>query len=392
MTINPINELKPMTGDVHPISAEERLLRVEKARRLMHKNDISALYIEAGTGLQYFFGIEWWRSERMLAAILPANGDVAYICPAFEEARLREQIVIGDDVRVWEEHESPYALVAQALRDRGVHTGRLGLEESTRFFLFDGIRRTMPALAYVSADPVTIGCRAYKSSAEIALMQRAMDITVVAYKASIAMLREGMTPEEFTMNSYAAHRALGVQGGISAQFGESSAYPHGTKEPQHLKEGDIVLMDGGCRVHGYSSDISRTIVFGQPSQRQRDIWAIEHEAQAAAFRAAQLGAPCEAVDAAARKVITDAGFGPGYRVPGLPHRTGHGIGMDGHEWHHIVQGNKTPLAPGMCFTDEPMIAIYGEFGVRLEDCVYMTEAGARFFTQPSPSIEKPFAE
>jgi Xaa-Pro dipeptidase len=265
------------------------------------------------------------------------------------------------------------------------------LEESTRFFLFDGIRQLMPALEYVSADPVTIGCRAYKTASEIALMQRAMDITVAAYKASIAMLHEGMTPEEFTMNSYAAHRALGVQGGISAQFGEATAYPHGTKEPQFLKEGDVVLMDGGCKVHGYGSDISRTIVFGQPTQRQREIWDLEHEAQAAAFRAAQLGAPCEAVDAAARKVITDAGFGPGYRVPGLPHRTGHGIGMDGHEWHHIVQGNKTPLAPGMCFTDEPMIAIYGEFGVRLEDCVYMTEEGARFFTQPSPSIEQPFA-
>jgi Xaa-Pro dipeptidase len=265
------------------------------------------------------------------------------------------------------------------------------MEESVRFFLYDGIRREASRLEFVSADPVTIPCRAVKSEAEIALMQRAMDVTVQAYKASLSLLREGMTPAEFSANAAAAHRALGVQGGISAQFGASTAFPHGSREPQHLAEGDVVLMDGGCTVEGYHSDISRTIVFGRPTQRQRDVWALEKEAQAAAFAAAQLGAPCEAVDAAARKVIVDAGFGPDYQIPGLPHRAGHGIGLDVHEWHHIVRGNKVPLAVGMCFTDEPMIAIYGEFGVRLEDCVYMTQDGPVFFTEPSPSIEQPFA-
>ena len=238
---------------------------------------------------------------------------------------------------------------------------------------------------------MTIPCRAIKSPAEIALMQRAMDITVEAYRVCISLLREGMSQVEFTDNSVAAHKALGVEGGIFCQFGESTAFPHGSKELTYLKPGDVVLMDGSCTVEGYYSDISRTIVFGQPTQRHRDVWNLEKEAQAAAFAAAQVGVPCEDVDAAARQVITEAGFGPDYQVPGLPHRTGHGIGLDIHEWYNLVRGNKVVIAPGMCFTNEPMIAIYGEFGVRLEDCMYITEDGPRYFTQPSPSIEQPFA-
>jgi Xaa-Pro dipeptidase len=260
-----------------------------------------------------------------------------------------------------------------------------------RFFLFDGIRREAPHAELVGAEAVTVGCRAYKSPAEIALMQRAMDITVEAYKACLSLLAEGMSQEEFRANARAAHKALGVQGGIDVQFGPSTAFPHGSREPARLRAGDVVLMDGGCTVEGYHSDISRTIVFGEPTRRQRDVWDLEKRAQAAAFAAARVGAACQDVDAAARKVIADAGFGPDYEVPGLPHRTGHGIGLDVHEWHHLVRGNITPLAPGMCFSNEPMIAIYGEFGVRLEDCMYMAEDAARFFTQPSPSIEQPFA-
>ena len=385
-----LGDLKPMTDGIEPITIAERQRRVEKARRLMVESGIDAIYLDGGSSLRYFTGVEWWRSERMTGAIIPARGDIAYVCPGFEEARLREMVVLGDDVRPWQEHESPYALVAGILRDRSITSGRIGMEESVRFFLYDGIRKEAPHLDYVSADPVTIPCRALKSRAEIALMQRAMDITVQAYKVSLSLLHAEMTPAEFSANAAAAHQALGVQGGISAQFGASTAFPHGSREPQHLVEGDVVLMDGGCTVDGYHSDISRTIVFGKPTQRQRDIWALEKEAQAAAFAAAQLGAPCEAVDAAARQVIVDAGFGPDYQIPGLPHRTGHGIGLDVHEWYHIVRGNKVPLAAGMCFTNEPMIAIYGEFGVRLEDCVYMTEDGPVFFTQPSPSIERPF--
>jgi Xaa-Pro dipeptidase len=391
MSTSTFSALKPMTGDVVPISVAERQARVEKARRLMVENGIDALLLESGTGLAYFTGIQWWQSERMMTAIVPARGEIAYVCAAFEEARLREQILFGEDVRPWHEHENPYRLVAQALQDRDIGHGQIGIEESMRFFVFDGIRREAPHLGFVSADPITIPCRSIKSPAEIALMQRANDITVAAYQACIPLLREGMAPSEFHDLSVDAHHALGVQGGIGAEFGLSSAFPHGSREVVHLKPGDVVLMDSVCSVQGYHSDISRTIVFGEPTPRQREIWELEKAAQAAAFAAAQVGAPCEAVDAAARKVITDAGFGPDYQVPGLPHRTGHGIGLDIHEWHHLVRGNKTPIAPGMCFTNEPMIAIYGEFGVRIEDCMYITEEGPRFFTQPSPAIDRPFA-
>ena len=265
------------------------------------------------------------------------------------------------------------------------------MEERVRFFLYDGIRKAAPRLNYVSADPVTIPCRSIKSPAEIALMQKAMDITIEAYKVCVDALHEGMSQNAFRDLSARAHSALGATGRIGVQFGQYTAFPHGSKEITYLKEGDMVLMDGGCKVEGYTSDISRTVVFGEPTQRQRDIWNLEKEAQAAGFAAAQIGAPCEAIDAAARKVIVDAGFGPDYKVPGLPHRTGHGIGLDGHEWTYIVRGNKTPLAAGMCFSNEPMVAIYGEFGVRLEDCIYMTDNGPVYFTEPSPAIDRPFA-
>lgn len=391
MSAKTIDELKTMTEGVVPITAEERRSRVEKAKKLMAENNIDAIYLDAGSSLFYFTGIEWGQSERMTAAVIPARGRIAYVCPAFEEARLREMLILGEDVRVWDEHESPYKLVAGILKDRGV-TGKVGVEESVRFFLLDGIRKETGHLEYVSADPVIIPCRAYKSAAEIELIQKAMNITVEVFKFCISSLREGMSQDEFCTNAEAARKALGGgEGFIDVQFGESTAFPHGSKEPTYLKDGDIVLMDGGCTIDGYCSDISRTIVFGRPTQRQRNVWDLEKQAQAAAFEAARLGAPCEAVDAAARKVITDAGFGPGYKVPGLPHRTGHGIGLDVHEWYYIVQGNKKPLAPGMCFSDEPMIAIYGEFGIRLEDCIHITEDGPKFFTQPSPSIEQPFA-
>ena len=386
-----LNELKSMTDGVQPITVAERLSRITRAQRLMRANGIDALYLEAGTGLRYFTGVHHWQSERMIAAIVPAEGEIVYVCPAFEEMRFREMISFGDDVRGWEEHESPYVLVAQVLKDKGVSGGTLAVDESTRYFVFDGIAKAAPQLRIVSGDPVTIPLRSCKSPAEIALMQRANDINSVAYQTAISMLREGMSQPEFAANATAALKALGLQGGIGAQFGAGTAFPHGSKHPEFLKEGDVVLMDGVCSLEGYHSDISRVVVFGKPMQRHRDVWNLEKEAQAAAFAAAQIGAPCEVVDAAARKVIIDAGFGPDYKVPGLPHRTGHGLGLDIHEWHYLVRGNRTLLAPGMCFTNEPMIAIYGEFGVRLEDCLYMSENGPRWFTQPSPSIEQPFA-
>ncbi len=390
MPISDFSDLKPMTDGIAPITVAEREGRIEKARRLMVEAGIDAIYLEGGSSLLYFTGLRWGLSERMTAAIIPAVGEIAYVCPTFEEARLRESLIVGDDVRTWQEHESPYERVAQILADRGAAGGLIGMEQQVRFFLYDGIRAAAPDARYISADCVTVGCRAVKSPTEIALMQRAMDITVAAYKKAISMLAEGMSQDDCRANAAAAHRALGAGGGIDFQFGAATAFPHGSREPQKLTEGDVVLMDGGCTIEGYHSDISRSIIFGEPTRRQRDIWELEKRAQAAGFAAARIGSPCEAVDAAARKVITDAGFGPDYEVPGLPHRTGHGIGLDVHEPENMVRGNTTPLAPGMCFTNEPMIAIYGEFGIRLEDCVHITEDGPRWFTEPSPSIEKPF--
>jgi len=339
----------------------------------------------------YFTGVRWGLSERPFVGVIPSKGDLAWVCPGFEEARARELVKGNADVRVWQEDDSPCRLVAQILKDRGA-TGRVGVEERLRFFIFDGVRKEAPSIEYASADPVTAGCRMIKSPAEIALMQRANDQTIAAYKVGLSSLRAGMTQGDLRDIILAAFRDVGATGGnVSVSFGEYSAFPHGSITPQNLKEGDVVQIDGGCNVDGYQSDITRTAVFGKPTTRQIDVWNLEQRAQAAAFAAAKPGVPCEAVDAAARKVITDAGFGPGYKVPGLPHRTGHGIGLDGHEWTNFVKGNTTPLQPGMCFSDEPMIAIYGEFGIRLEDCLYITDSGARFFTQPSPAIDQPFA-
>ncbi|WP_373330863.1 M24 family metallopeptidase [Salmonirosea aquatica] len=261
-----------------------------------------------------------------------------------------------------------------------------------RFFIVDGLRKVAPQFEYVSGDPVTVPCRLIKSATELALMQKATDITVAAMKIGISSLKEGMAPSEFSEIVATAHRKLGAVNDFAmANFAEASAFPHGSTQPQKLKKGDVVLMDCGCLVQGYASDISRTIVFGaEPTARQLEIWNLEKKAQLAGFAAAQLGAPCESVDAAARKVLTDAGFGPGYKLPGLPHRTGHGIGMEGHEWGYIVKGNQLPLQPGMCFSIEPNISIVGEFGVRHEDCVHMTEAGPQWFSQPSVSISQPF--
>ena len=384
---------QPMTNDVVPISVKERESRIAKAQQLMAEQKIEALVLDTGTSLEYFTGISWWPSERTMVAIIPANGEVRYVCPGFEESRFRELIKIGKEVYAWQEDESPYKQIAIAFKDAGIQTGNIGLEERLRFFIFDGIRKEAPQLNYVSGDPVSVSCRLIKSPAEIALMQKANDITVAALKIGIGRLQEGMSPADFSAIVTEAHQKFGAEPDFAmANFGEASAFPHGSIQPQKLKKGDIVLMDCGCKVQGYCSDISRTIVFGAaPTKRQLEIWTLEHKAQAAGFAAAKRGIACGDVDAAARKVLTDAGFGPGYQLPGLPHRTGHGIGMDGHEWGNMVKGNKLLLQPGMCFSIEPNISIVGEFGVRLEDCVYMTAEGPKWFSAPSISIDQPFA-
>ena len=382
-------ELKNMVNDIAPISTEERQQRVAKAQKLMNEQGIEALIIDSGTTLDYFTGIHWWPSERTMVAIIPSNGDVFYICPGFEEDRLRENVTIGNDILVWQEDESPFKLIVSSLNNKGITSGNIALENYVRFFVMDGIRKEGPDFNYVT-DTITKVCRLIKSPNEIALMQRAFDITAEAIKTGISQLKEGMSQGELSAIISKAHSDMGVSGGGLVLFGVSSSFPHGSKVPQTLKNGDVVLMDCGCNVHGYSSDITRTIIFGEPNDKQLKIWNLEKKSQDAGFAAAQIGATCGSVDAASRKVITDAGFGPDYKLPGLPHRTGHGIGMDGHEWGYIVKGNDQKLEPGMCFSIEPTIALPGEFGIRLEDCVYMTENGPKWFVQPSPSISQPF--
>jgi len=385
-----IRALQPMTAGTVPISDDERRARVAKAQKLMAEQKIDAIFMEGTASCFYFVNMRWGQSERTFGVVIPAKGDLAYVCPGFEEDRARELIKFGNEVRTWEEHESPYALIAGIVKDRGVQHHRIGMEERVRFFIADGVRKAAPGFEIVDATPVTAGCRIYKSKAEIALMQRANNATIAAYRAAFTTMRAGMTQGELSANIAAAFSALGFSGGASVQVGKWSALPHGSITPQQIADGDIVMVDGGTSCEGYASDITRTTVFGKPTARMIEVWNKEKEAQTAAFDAMKLGATCESVDAAARKVIETAGFGPGYKVPGLPHRTGHGIGLEGHEWTNFTKGNMTPLAPGMCFSDEPTISIPGQFGIRLEDCVYIDDDGAHFFTKQSISIDQPF--
>ena len=387
-----INNLKPMIDGIVPISVQERKQRIAKAQELMAKEKLDAIFMEGTTTCFYFTGMRWGQSERTFGVVIPSKGELVYICPKFEDDRAKELIntAFGSELRCWEEHESPYQLILNIIKDRGVTHRRIGMEERVRFFIADGVRKVATGFEVVDATPVTAGCRMYKTNSEIALMQKANDVTIEAYKAAFATIVPGMSQSTFAANISNAFRKLGYTGGASVQVGKYSALPHGSITPQTIKEGDIVMVDGGTSCEGYASDITRTIVVGKPTQRQMDVWNLEKKAQDAAFAAMKIGAPCEAVDAAARKVIEDAGFGKNYGLPGLPHRTGHGIGLEGHEWTNFVKGNTTKIAPGMCFSDEPTISIPGEFGIRLEDCVYIGEDGPHFFTKQSISIEQPF--
>jgi Xaa-Pro dipeptidase len=388
-----IAALTSKRSQVRPITADERRGRIERARKLMATQKMDALMLCSGTSLRYFTNINWSGGERLFACIIPARGEPFFVCPSFEEGRAREQIALGPftgsaDVRTWHEHESPYALVASGLKDRGVATGKLGIEETIKFVFADGVARAASAVHHVSATPVTAGCRQIKDAHELELMQLASDVTLKAYEAAYKALKEGMTQNDFARLVAAAHAQLGFDGGAGVQVGEFSALPHGSITPQTIREGTILLIDGGCSVAGYQSDLSRTFVLGKPTDKMKRVFEIERKAQDAALAAARPGVPCEQVDAAARKVIVDAGFGPDYKY--FTHRVGHGIGMDGHEWPYLVRGNTLPLAPGMTFSDEPGIYIPGEFGVRLEDDMYITDDGAKLFTPQSESLEKPF--
>lgn len=384
--------LEGLTFQVTPITAAERRARCERAERLMADRGFDAMLLPAGSSLYYFTGLRWTPSERLTAALLCANGELHYVCPAFEIGTLKDADILPGSIHGWEEPENPYALVARVLA-AGVASPRvLGLDEAAPFFVAEGLRVALPGVQLTSAVAVTRECRMHKSPAEIALMSAVKQMTLEVQRRAARILKPGITGREVKEFINEAHKRLSGAGSTFClvYFGEATAYPHGVSAEQVLRAGDMVLIDTGTQLHGYQSDITRTYVYGTPTPRQREIWDLEKRAQAAAFAAAKLGTPCEAVDRAARAVIEGAGLGPRYRVPGLPHRTGHGIGLDVHEWTYLVEGNTQPLAPGMCFSNEPMICVYGEFGVRLEDHFYMSERGPVWFTQPSHSCEAPF--
>lgn len=390
-----IRGLTSRRAEARPITAAERESRLERARSLMHAGHVDAILLAGGTSLDYFTGIRWGNSERLFAFVLPQKGNPFYVCPAFEEDRVRERMTeapAGRESKIftWQEDNDPYALAARGLREAGIATGTVGIEERVPFVFSDGIRTAAHAIALTSATPITAGCRSIKSPAELKLMQLANEVTLQVYEAAWKSLKPGMTNRQFSDLIGAGYRQAGFAGEASCQVDAWSALPHGSLQPQVIREGSIVLIDDGCAVEGYQSDISRTFVVGKATDKMQRVFEVVHRAQSAALKAAKPGVACEAVDAAARKVVDDAGFGPGYTH--FTHRVGHGIGMDGHEWPYLVRGNKQFLEVNMTTSDEPGIYLNGEFGVRLEDDMYITAEGATWFTPQSNSLEKPFAK
>ncbi|HTM80755.1 Xaa-Pro peptidase family protein [Asticcacaulis sp.] len=379
-----------LAASAKPIDATERLARINKLQGLMQAQGISALLVESGSTLDYFTGIQWWTSERVTAAVLPAKGAAIVVTPAFEEPSVRETLQIEADVRPWNEHENPEALIIQALKDRGFTTGRIAIEPDVRFFIVDALKAQAPAWELVSGQGLVNACRQIKSASELALMQVANDITIAALRQVHAAVQPGMSGKDIGALMDKATAALGGSPEFSmVLLNEASAYPHGSKQPQTVREGSVILMDCGCSVHGYESDISRSWVYGAPSAKQRKVWETVKRGQEIALATARPGVPVGSIDDAVRAYYEKAGWGPGYRLPGLSHRTGHGIGMDGHESPYLVHSDLTPLASGMCFSDEPGLYIPGEFGIRLEDCWHMTEAGPKLFTPLARSIDEP---
>jgi len=385
------SDLKSITGDITKINAAERAGRIERAQRLMHAQGLSAILVEPGSSLVYFTGIEWHRSERTTAALIPVRGRPIIVTPFFEEPSVRETLAIDAEIRVWQEDEDPSALLGQALRDRGLAAGTLGIEETVRFFIADGIAHAPANIRIASAAPVVRGSRMIKTPAEIALMQKATDVTIAAYRWTASRIREGMTPAEVGALMDAATTKLGGTPEFALiLMGEAAAYPHGSGKPQHVREGEVVLMDCGCTVQGYQSDVSRTFVPGRAPDAVRRVWDDVAEGQRVALNAARIGAPAGSVDDAVRRLYESRGYGPRYALPGLSHRTGHGIGLDGHEPVNLVHGETTRLAAGMCFSNEPGLYLPGKFGVRLEDCFHMTSDGPVWFSKPPSSIDRPF--
>jgi Xaa-Pro dipeptidase len=383
--------LTSTTRDARPISVEERRQRIARLQRAMAERGVGAMIMESGSSLDYFTGVQWHRSERTTAAVIPAKGDIVIVTPAFEEPSVRETLAVGDDVRPWDEHESPFVRIVGALKDRGVTGGPIAFESTTRLFIVDGVRDAGGgAYSVVSGDALVKGIRLIKSPAELSLMQTANDVTLAALRHVHANVHVGMSPGEIGALMNAATVALGGAPEFAlVLINEASAYPHGSHQKQTLREGSVILMDVGCTVHGYQSDISRTWVMGQATPKQRKVWDTVKRGQEIALATAKLGTPVGGIDDAVRAYYETQGWGPGYHLPGLSHRTGHGIGLDGHEPPYLVHGDPTPLAPGMCFSDEPGIYIPGEFGIRLEDCWHMTPAGPKLFTGLAKSLDDP---
>ncbi len=384
-------ELSNMVKGVKPLTPEDYEQRLDKAQQLMAQYKIGGLFLSGSTNLLYFTNVGWGRSERTFGAVLNRKGKPIWVCPAFERERAEERIPEGQEVRTWEEDESPYKLIAGIMKDVGAGNGRLALGPTVRSFVYYGLRKDAPHLELVNGAVVTEGCRGIKTEKELAYMDLANKITKLAYREGFKHLHQGMSALELAGIIRKAHQQMGVNGGGWPQYGPNSAFPHGSTVRRNLQEGDAIIVDGGCGVEGFRSDVTRTVVFGKPSDKQKRVWDIVKKAQSEALKAVRPGVPCEQIDRTARKVIEDAGFGPGYKY--FSHRLGHGIGMEGHEYPYLVKGNKLKLQPGMTFSDEPGIYIYGEFGVRLEDCFVVTEDGGRFFGgMESTAIDRPFSE
>ncbi|HVF37458.1 MAG TPA: Xaa-Pro peptidase family protein [Sphingomicrobium sp.] len=373
-----------------PIQPAERLARLTKARSLMAQHGIGAILIEPGASLEYFTGVRWSRSERLTAAVIPVDGEPIIVTPFFEKPSVAESLGISAEIRTWDEHEEPLTLVAAFLREGKLATAPVGMEETNRFFISDRLAAALPGVSVRNANPIVRGCRMFKSTAELALMQAASDVTLETIRGVRGRIREGMTPADISAMLTAG---MVARGGSSpwalVLLGEAAAYPHGTGKPQTVKRGEVVLIDTGCSVRGYQSDISRTFVFGAATAEQRKVWSQMRRGQDIAMAAAKVGVPAGRVDDAVRAAYTSWGYGPDYRLPGLSHRTGHGIGMEGHEPINLVRGEVTPLAPGMCFSNEPGIYLPGKFGIRLEDCFHMTASGPKWFSVPPDSIDDP---
>jgi Xaa-Pro aminopeptidase len=395
-----IAALTSMRDQARPITNEERHKRIERAKTLMAESKIDALMLTGGTSMAYFTNMRWGGSERLFAVVIPLKGDPFFVCPAFERDRAEELIAPGPfggdqaDIRTWEEDESPFERLVQGLRDRGIVAGRLGVEETVRFVFADSVAQGAPQLKIVSGTPITAGCRMIKDDHEIALMRLASQATLKVYEAVFRALQPGMTQNTVSGLIEQAYRRVGFPGEASVQVGEYTALPHGSIQPQTIKEGSMVMLDDGCTVEGYQSDITRTFVLGKATDKMNRVFGIVKQAQTAALQAARPGVPLEHLDAVARRIIVDAGYGPGYKY--FSHRLGHGMGMDGHEWPYLVKNNMfgwervLTLQPGMVFSDEPGIYIRGEFGVRLEDDLRITSDGAELFTPQSESLERPF--